>query len=332
MDKNSSGTGLGIPIDNSSNELFGSIESYASEIDDKKFLSYIPSFFTTASLPFKNMNKPVFVRKGSQGITLTLTAPKNVPFGKYGRLLLSILTTHAVTSKVKNAPVIIEYSSLSELLRELQLPRQRGKDIQEQLECFTNAAFSFEQRIEQEQQAYLFKHLYDKGEKHSDSVKVTTVSTGNIRFTTGVQYQEISDGIAESKFGNFKIILSGEFATFCQKHAVPIDYSVYKKITSPVGKDIYAWLVFRNNGLRSPVFIPRDRLVEQFMPVGDDSDPKIANVNYSRIIEQINEIKGKYYPKLNIEFDKNGRGVTLYKSPVPVLDNDIRYALITSSI
>ena len=34
-----------------------------------------------------------------------------------------------------------------------------------------------------------------------------------------------------------------------------------------------------------PVFIPRDKLVEQFMPVGENSDPKIANVNY--LISQI---------------------------------------------
>ena len=48
-------------------------------------MAYLPSFFTTASLPFKNVHKPVFVRKGSNGITLTLSSPKNVPFGKYGR-------------------------------------------------------------------------------------------------------------------------------------------------------------------------------------------------------------------------------------------------------
>ena len=107
-------------------------------------MAYLPSFFTTASLPFKNVHKPVFVRKGSNGITLTLSSPKNVPFGKYGRLLLSILTTHAVLSKEKNQSVLIEYKTLAELLRELQLPKQRGKDIKEQLECFSNATFAFD--------------------------------------------------------------------------------------------------------------------------------------------------------------------------------------------
>ena len=43
--------------------------------EEPKYLSYIPGLFTTASLPFKNVKKTVFTRKGSQGLTLTLTSP-----------------------------------------------------------------------------------------------------------------------------------------------------------------------------------------------------------------------------------------------------------------
>ena len=128
MKKNNKTTSL-IPAgeDDTLNELFDIVTTG----DQPKYLSYIPGLFTTASLPFKNVNKTVFTRKGSQGLTLTLTSPINVPYGRYGRLLLTILTTHAVLSKEKNVPVLIEYKSLSELLKEMQLPRQRGKDIKE---------------------------------------------------------------------------------------------------------------------------------------------------------------------------------------------------------
>ena len=51
-----------IPIDNSANELFDSLET---EKKDQLVLSYIPSFFTTASLPFKNINKTEFKRRKS---------------------------------------------------------------------------------------------------------------------------------------------------------------------------------------------------------------------------------------------------------------------------
>ena len=124
-----------VPIDNTVSELF----ELDKTRDKKRQIAYLPSFFTTASLPFKNLHKTVFVRKGSQGLTLTLTSPRNVPFGKYGRLLLSIFTTHAVIAKNIDGPVLLEYASLSDLLKELQLPKQRGKDIREQIECFYSA-------------------------------------------------------------------------------------------------------------------------------------------------------------------------------------------------
>ena len=68
------------------------------------------------------------------------------------------------------------------------------------------------------------------------------------------------------------------------------------------------------------------------MPVAEESDPKIANVNYARIIDQVREIKEKYYPELNVEIDKGGTGLTLFKSPTPVLKDDIRYALISANM
>ena len=300
--------------------------------EEPKYLSYIPGLFTTASLPFKNVKKTVFTRKGSQGLTLTLTSPFNVPFGRYGRLLLTVLTTHAVLSKEKNVPVMIEYNSLSELLKEMQLPRQRGKDIKEQLDCFTNATFAFTHKETTLRSSYLFKDIYEDGNYPKSDVEVTTKTTGSIRFTTGVQFQEVDDKISEKKYGNFKIVISAEFASFCQKHAVPIDYRVYKSISSAVGKDIYAWLVFRNNGLKDSVFIPRNKLVEQFMPVTEDKDPNTVNVNYAFIINQINEIKKKYYKELRVDIDSQGSGITLYKSPTPVIKDDTRYALITSML
>ena len=319
-----------IPVveDNSLSALFDLVTAG----EEPKYLSYIPGLFTTASLPFKNVKKTVFVRKGSQGLTLTLTSPLNVPYGRYGRLLLTVLTTHAVLSKEKNVPVMIEYNSLAELLKEMQLPRQRGKDIKEQLDCFTNATFAFTHKETTLRGGYLFKDLYEDGNYPKNDVKVTTKTTGSIRFTTGVQFQEVDDKVSEKKYGNFKIVISAEFASFCQKHAVPIDYGVYKSISSAVGKDIYAWLVFRNNGLKDSVFIPRDKLVEQFMPVSEDKDPNTVNVNYAFITNQINEIKKKYYKELKVDIDPHGSGITLYKSPTPVIKDDTRYALITSML
>ena len=48
--------------------------------------------------------------------------------------------------------------------------------------------------------------------------------------------------------------------------------------------------------------------------------------------DQIKEIKTKYYPELKIDISKDGAGITLFKSPTPVLKDDVRYALISSSL
>ena len=80
------------------------------------------------------------------------------------------------------------------------------------------------------------------------------------------------------------------------------------------------------------MFIPKEKLVEQFLPVGDESHPKQLTTNYNRILEQISEIKNKYYPELKVSFDRTGNGITLYKSPTPILKDDTRYALITADI
>ena len=73
-------------------------------------------------------------------------------------------------------------------------------------------------------------------------------------------------------------------------------------------------------------------IVEQFIPVDTDKDLNTVNVNYARIIELLKEIKAKHYKDVRFEIDRSGAGITLFKSPTPVLKNDPRYALITADI
>ena len=67
------------------------------------------------------------------------------------------------------------------------------------------------------------------------------------------------------------------------------------------------------------------------MPVTENQDKNTVNVNYAFILNQIKEIKKKYYPEVNIDLEA-ADGITLYKSPTPIIKNETRYALITSTI
>lgn len=305
------------------------------ELREKHLRSYLPSPFIAAALPSRDIKKPVFIRKYNN-ITMKLASGNKVPFGKYGRLLLTVLTTHAVVCKNSkpNKPIEINYKSLNQLLKELQLPTSRGPDIKEQLDCFKECTFIFEEKIIKMAQTSLFCDYLDDEtlQTMGDEVKATKVSTGVIPFIHSMEYVELEDRKGTKQQVGLSIVLSESFAKFSQEHSVPIDYTVYKSISSAIGKDIYAWLVYRNNSIKSPLTISREALVSQFMPVDDESHPDQLRTNYEYLKNQIKNIKQKYYPELNIEFDKDGFGITLYKSKAPIIAEDKRYILITANI
>lgn len=302
---------------------------------EKHIRSYIPSPFIAAALPSRDIKKTVFIRKYNN-VTMKLSSGSKVPFGKYGRLLLTVLTTHAVLCKNTNPdePVVINYKSLNQLLKELQLPSSRSNDIKVQLDCFKECSFIFEEKIVKVAQTSLFHDYLDEEtlETLGDEVTATKISTGIIPFMKQMEYVELEDRKGNQQHVGLTIVLSKDFASFSQDHSVPIDYTVYKNISSAIGKDLYAWLVYRNNSIKAPLFISREALVSQFMPVDDKSHPDQLRTNYEYIKEQVKTIKQKYYPELNIDFDKAGVGITLYKSKPPIIPEDKRYILVTANL
>ena len=305
------------------------------ESSEKHIRSYIPSPFIAAALPSRDIKKTVFIRKYNN-VTMKLSSGSKVPFGKYGRLLLTVLTTHAVLCKNTNPdePVVINYKSLNQLLKELQLPSSRSNDIKVQLDCFKECSFIFEEKIVKVAQTSLFHDYLDEEtvETLGDEVTATKISTGIIPFMKQMEYVELEDRKGNQQHVGLTIVLSKDFASFSQDHSVPIDYTVYKNISSAIGKDLYAWLVYRNNSIKAPLFISREALVSQFMPIDDKSHPDQLRTNYEYIKEQIKIIKQKYYPELNIDFDKAGVGITLYKSKPPIIPEDKRYILVTANL
>lgn len=300
--------------------------------EEKHLRSYIPSPFIVAGLPARDVKNLPFQRKYND-ITLTLNGLNHVPYGRYGRLLLTILTTHAVLSKNSGEDTAqIEYKSLSDLLKELQLPRSRGKDIRDQLEYFSKAAFIFEETKSIKAKNLVFKDLFNELEfaELKDEVKATKVSTGMIPFMSEFSCIDVQSD-EQKNTAAITIRLSAEFTRYSREHSVPIDYTVYKQITSPIGKDLYSWLMYRCNSLcdNQEIFIPQDALIEQFMPVEEGSARNQEWRNYDYIKERIKEIKLKYCPELNVSFAEFG--IKLKKSNLPNLKSEY-YVLVTSNL
>lgn len=307
-----------------------------TEPSAKVYRSYLPSAFIAAALPLRDVKRNVFERKYNN-INMKLTSGAKVPYGKYGRLMLSILTTHAVQNRQServNNRLVITYSSITELMDELQLPRQRSGDVMEQLHAFAESSFIYEERIKKSIQKSLFKDLFDGSA--DGTVDATKISTGIIPFIDTFQYIEVSGRTDEpKKMIAFQIVLTEKFIELCKTHSVPINYTVFKDISSPLGKDLYVWLVYRNNFIKDsdPVFVTKQSLINQFQPVTNVNNYAAqCSINYNHIISTLETIKKKHYPELNISFDRNSNGVYLYKSPAVILPEDPRYVLVTSDI
>lgn len=299
---------------------------------EKHLRAYVPSPFIVAALPARDVKNLPFQRNYND-ITLTLSGIKHVPYGRYGRLLLTILTTHAVLTKNSGEETVtIEYKNLSDLLKELQLPRTRGKEIREQLEYFSHSAFIFEEKKSIKTKKSYLKELFDEEEykELSENVTATKLSTGMIPFMSELQLIDVTTEEAK-KTAAITIKLSSEFSKYSREHSVPIDYTIYKDITSPIGKDLYSWLMYRCNSLcdNQEIFIPEKSLIDQFMPVEEGSARNQEWRNYDYIKGLVLEIKTKYCPELNAEFITGG--LQLKPSKIPNLKSEY-YVLVTSNL
>ena len=114
------------------------------EKKDKLSLSYLPSAFITASLPLRDIKSNVFTRKYNN-ISMVITGSSKVPYGSYGRLVLSLLTTHAVVDrKSENGTVEIYFDREKDFLNELQAPASRAEKFREQLQAFSTSSFLYQ--------------------------------------------------------------------------------------------------------------------------------------------------------------------------------------------
>lgn len=305
-------------------------ESIAETEDEKHKISYLPSPFVAASLPLRDVKAPSFKRKFNN-LELYLTGSPKVPFGKYARLVLSLLTTKAVISP-KVDEISFNYDTLSHLTDELLLPRQRGKDIREQLVLFSLSSFQYREKKKQRIQ----KSLFDEYNDDDGFFNAVWNSHGNIPFMKNLQWVDLEDektGKVQNTIG-FTVTLSKEFVELCKNHSVPIDYTVYSQISSPLGKDLYAWIIYRNNILTEDeeLFVPRKAIVAQFGTGGSEMDNKSESQTYISIVDKLTEIKSKYYPNLKITFESSNMGFTLRKSKTIIAPNDKRYVLVTNFI
>ena len=289
---------------------------------ENKVLSFFPSAFILAALPLRDVKRSNF-RRSYNGCELIISNTSKVPFGSYGRNILSVLTTHAVLHGGSGG-LNVSYSSVSDLCSELGVPRQRSQKVIEQISCFSDATFVFKSLRSERVSGGV-------GEDGFSAVRRNMFATGMIPFCDAVIWDEYEDEKGKKRAKSFCVRLSAQFVSYAKEHCVPIDFSVYTQIQSPVCKDLYVWCCYRANIIREDklLYISRKNMVGQFMPV-KDGDLKAESDNWSVIMSHLREIRDKWYPGLKVEFCSDNGGIYFYNSPLVIEDNDKRYMMPTS--
>lgn len=303
--------------------------------DEKKLRAYMPSIFISAALPLRSVATKTFTRKYNN-IELVLQAADGVPYGKYARLLLSLMTTYAVVQggdAAGQGKLVIRFRSTKELLDKLKLPTSRGKEVMDQLARFSTCSFVYKGRvIRKNLQKELFADLTDT-EDLPERIDAEAINTGIVPFMETMKRVELKD--TGGKIWNtvgIDITLSTRFIELAGQHAVPIDYDVYSKITSSLGKDLYSWFIYRNNSITpgDKIYVSRENLIRQFLP--ECANENTERAYYKQLIDEIKKIKMIYYQDLNVEINADNNGITLYKSKAVITSNDQRYIPVIDKI
>ena len=263
----------------------------ASEADSD--LGFIARMMALCSLPRTNPgNRYRYVRRnGPYTLVMTTTGLHKLPHGSNPRLMLAWICTEAVRTGSRE---IVLGRSLSEFMRKLGISSTDGRG---------------QTRLRNQ-----MKRLFNC------SVQLNYTAAGREASATAL-VAELTDfwwdpkhpdqtGLWESK-----VRLSEAFFNEIVSHPVPLDMNTLTALKrSPLGLDLYLWLVYRIFTLRAPKRITWRLLYSQFGAHPDKATDRVTVRNFQRkAMRELKKIK-LAWPDLNYGME---RGVLILYPSVP---------------
>ena len=213
----------------------------ASEADlDRGFLARMMAL---CSLPRSNPGNQIrYVRQnGPYTLVMTTAGINKLPHGSNPRLILAWVSTEAVRTGSRD---IVLGRSLSEFMRKLGIASTDGRGqarLRNQMERLFNCSVSM---------------IY-KDDHHQASANAVLADLTDFWWNPK---QPDQTGLWESK-----VRLSESFFNEIIQHPVPLDMNTLKALKrSPLGLDLYLWLVYRAFPLRAPQRITWKQVYRQF--------------------------------------------------------------------
>jgi len=253
-----------------------------------------PTIFVMLPLPYQKIETNVFTRKYGN-YELTFYSPyKSVPFGKFPRSLLSLITTQFVLQRKSisddEKQRTIELDNIRRTARLLNITNYGSGKMQSLLYTAMDNLTDL--------------NIHTRSIKVSSKYKIIKKANIPLFESSNILWPKMREKdiapINQQDLFKSNLIISPQFRNIIIEHAVPIDIEVYNSFKTARLQDLYAWSVKRLKDVKKEEFVSWDVFLPQFF---DKVGNKTEQRNY--IIDDLEEIK-KEYPEAKIETNKAG--------------------------
>ena len=230
---------------------------------------------------------------GPYKLILSRTGLHKLPHGSNPRLILAWISTEAVRTGSRE---IVLGRSLSEFMRKLGISSTDGRGqarLRNQMKRLFNCSVQLN---------------YTAGERETSATALVAELTD---FWWNPKHPD-QTGLWESK-----VRLSEAFFNEIINHPVPLDMNTLKALKrSPLGLDLYLWLVYRTFPLRAPLRLSWRLLYSQFGVNPDRASDKFTVRNFrTKVLRELKKIK-LAWPGLNYA---TAKGVLILLPSTPAI-------------
>ena len=260
---------------------------HASETDPE--MGFMARWLMLCTLPRSNPgSREKYVRRnGPYTLVMTAGHPHKLPFGNIPRLLAAWVCTEAVRTQSR---VLVLGRSLSEFMRKLDIEAQSGGrgGVRTRLRNQMQRFFSAQVRV-------VYQDKY--GERFISSA---IADEGEFWWN---ERRPDDPVLFESK-----IELGEKFFEEIIRHPVPLDMNTLKALKrSPLGLDLYVWLVYRTFSLDAPLRLSWPMLYRQFGVDPSRGDDNVTVQKFRKdCIRELKKIKAAW-PGLQYQIERGRR-------------------------
>ena len=244
-------------------------------------LGFMARTMALCSLPRTNPGNRLQYKRVNGPFTLIMTATGNhkLPFGNLPRLLLAWVSTEAVRTRSR---VLVLGSSLSEFMRALGINSTSGGARGEQTRLRNQMKRLFGCTV-----SLIYQN--ERGETAVNSV---------VARRTEFWWNERKPD--ELSLWESKIELGEDLFNEIISHPVPLNMNTLTALKrSPLGLDLYLWLVYRTFPLRAPLRLTWRLLYSQFgVDPAKASDKRTVDAFRTKCLRELKKIK-LAWPELN---------------------------------